>query len=205
MAISLNGGTGVITGVSVGGLPDGIVDTDMLAAGAVTAPKRGAGAILQVVQNHVTGSSSQSLSQNTVTNITNLNVSITPKASTSDMLIYVMWHGELSDTPHNTVFGIKRDTTAIGNAASSGNRSTGIANINMGYFNDDDSSTIDSAKYQFFDTGRPSGTSQITYHATIVNRHSGGVTLVNGRTIANANSTGYELCPCSITIFEVAT
>ena len=28
----LNGGTGVITGVSVGGLPDGIVDTDMLAA-----------------------------------------------------------------------------------------------------------------------------------------------------------------------------
>ena len=39
MAISLNGGTGVITGVSVGGLPDGIVDTDMLAAGAVTAPQ----------------------------------------------------------------------------------------------------------------------------------------------------------------------
>ena len=39
MAISLNGSTNVITGVAVGGLPDGIVDTDMLAANAVTAAK----------------------------------------------------------------------------------------------------------------------------------------------------------------------
>ena len=38
MAITLNG-NGTLTGVSVGGLPDGIVDTDMLAANAVTAAK----------------------------------------------------------------------------------------------------------------------------------------------------------------------
>ena len=49
MAIAING-SGTVTGISVGGLPDGIVDTDMIAASAVTAPKRGAGAILQVVQ-----------------------------------------------------------------------------------------------------------------------------------------------------------
>ena len=48
MAIGINGSSNTITGIAVGGLPDGIVDTDMLAAGAVTAPKRGAGAILQV-------------------------------------------------------------------------------------------------------------------------------------------------------------
>jgi len=40
MAITINGG-GTVTGVSVGGLPDGIVDTDMLAADAVTAAKIG--------------------------------------------------------------------------------------------------------------------------------------------------------------------
>ena len=39
MAISINGSTNVITGVAVGGLPDGVVDTDMLAASAVTAAK----------------------------------------------------------------------------------------------------------------------------------------------------------------------
>ena len=38
MPIAING-TGTVTGISVGGLPDGIVDTDMLAANAVTAAK----------------------------------------------------------------------------------------------------------------------------------------------------------------------
>jgi len=38
MPIVLNG-SGTITGLSVGGLPDGIVDTDMLAASAVTSAK----------------------------------------------------------------------------------------------------------------------------------------------------------------------
>tara|TARA_R100000278_G_scaffold89920_1_gene68560 strand:- start:122 stop:709 length:588 start_codon:yes stop_codon:yes gene_type:complete len=38
MTITING-NGTVTGVSVGGLPDGIVDTDMIAASAVTAAK----------------------------------------------------------------------------------------------------------------------------------------------------------------------
>ena len=41
MPIKING-TGTVTGISVGGLPDGIVDTDMLAATAVTGAKIGA-------------------------------------------------------------------------------------------------------------------------------------------------------------------
>ena len=40
MAVTIDG-DGTITGISVGGLPDGIVDTDMLAADAVTAAKIG--------------------------------------------------------------------------------------------------------------------------------------------------------------------
>ena len=43
MAIAINGSTNVITGVGVGGLPDGIVDADMLAANAVTAGKLASG------------------------------------------------------------------------------------------------------------------------------------------------------------------
>ena len=38
MAIAING-SGTVTGISVGGLPDGIVDTDMLAANAVATAK----------------------------------------------------------------------------------------------------------------------------------------------------------------------
>ena len=39
MAIAINGSSNTITGLAVGGLPDGVVDTDMLAANAVTAAK----------------------------------------------------------------------------------------------------------------------------------------------------------------------
>tara|TARA_R100000773_G_scaffold16749_2_gene15251 strand:- start:499 stop:933 length:435 start_codon:yes stop_codon:yes gene_type:complete len=39
MAVVING-NGTVTGISVGGLPDGIVDTDMLAADAVTDAKQ---------------------------------------------------------------------------------------------------------------------------------------------------------------------
>ena len=53
MTITING-SGTITGLSVGGLPDGIVDTDMLATGAVTAVKRGAGSILQFKREYET-------------------------------------------------------------------------------------------------------------------------------------------------------
>ena len=49
MAITING-NGTVTGISVGGFPDGIVDTDMLAASAVTPAKSTivGGKILQV-------------------------------------------------------------------------------------------------------------------------------------------------------------
>ena len=41
MALTLNGSNNTIAGLAVGGLPDGIVDADMIATDAVTAPKIG--------------------------------------------------------------------------------------------------------------------------------------------------------------------
>jgi hypothetical protein len=59
MALTFNGSNNTIGGVAVGGLPDGCVDTDMLAANAVTASKRGTHGILQVVSAvSTTGASS---------------------------------------------------------------------------------------------------------------------------------------------------
>ena len=39
MSIAINGSSNIITGLAVGGLPDGVVDTDMVAANAVTTAK----------------------------------------------------------------------------------------------------------------------------------------------------------------------
>ena len=53
MPISING-SGTVTGISVGGLPDGIVDTDMLANNAVTAAKSSGLGITMATQWRVT-------------------------------------------------------------------------------------------------------------------------------------------------------
>ena len=51
MALVLNGSNNTIGGLAVGGLPDGIVDADMIAADAVTAPKiSSVGTILNYTQ-----------------------------------------------------------------------------------------------------------------------------------------------------------
>jgi hypothetical protein len=87
MAIQING-NGTITGISVGGLPNGIVDTDMLAANAVTADKRGAGAVLQVQQKIKTSAWAASVgSSGTVP--TGMYQTITTKTDTSKVLVFV--------------------------------------------------------------------------------------------------------------------
>jgi|5B_taG_2_1085324.scaffolds.fasta_scaffold07919_5 hypothetical protein len=85
MTITING-NGTVTGVSVGGLPDGIVDTDMIAAGAVTAPKRGAGAILQV---QAAKTNSRTEMSSTTWAATNLNCNITPATSSNRVIVQV--------------------------------------------------------------------------------------------------------------------
>ena len=81
MAIQING-DGTITGISVGGLPNGIVDTDMLAANAVSAAKLASGAGGKVLQVKQTVLDTQ-LSYGTGGENEVMNVSITPSASTS--------------------------------------------------------------------------------------------------------------------------
>ena len=87
MPIAING-SGTVTGISVGGLPDGIVDTDMLAANAVTAPKRGTGAVLQVVQKAVTSAYAASIGS-TETVPTAMFKTITTTSNSSKVLVFV--------------------------------------------------------------------------------------------------------------------
>ena len=89
MPIGING-NGTITGVTVGGLPDGIVDTDMLAANAVKLAKLGSttgknGPILQVIQAVKTDTAS--FNATAFADISGLSVSITPSSSSNKVLV----------------------------------------------------------------------------------------------------------------------
>tara|TARA_R100000231_G_scaffold10325_1_gene12608 strand:+ start:1838 stop:2455 length:618 start_codon:yes stop_codon:yes gene_type:complete len=180
MAITIDG-DGTITGVSVGGLPDGIVDADMLAssavttakinAGAVTAAKRGAGAVLQVVHAAKADLFSVTGSQGNFSTV--FSAQITPSASSNKVL--VMWTCNLSCSSANFMMGIRilRDSTAvgIGDALDSRTRS-GASNLLC-------SNTIANVQgaQSFLDS--PSTTSQVTYNLQVGGEGDTGTLFVN--------------------------
>ena len=89
MAITINGGSGTITGISVGGLPDGIVDTDMIASNAVTPAKSTiSGGVVQTQQLQLS-SPSIIASTNTTYVDTGLTDTITPTSASNKILVIV--------------------------------------------------------------------------------------------------------------------
>jgi len=86
MAIQING-NGTITGISVGGLPDGIVDTDMIAANAVTTAKSTitTGKVLQIQHASTT---TEVEHKNSASHIfTGITDDITPSATSSNVFV----------------------------------------------------------------------------------------------------------------------
>ncbi len=159
MAISINGSTNVISGVAVGGLPDGIVDTDMLAANAVTAVKAspGLGKILQVVQTVKTNAFSSNSS--TLHDITGMSVAITPSSSSNKVLINVA----LSYGGQNNMYAginLLRGSTIVaqGDANVSNHR---LCTFGIGGDNNNFDYKVASATYTYLDS--PSTTSATTY------------------------------------------
>ena len=93
MPIAING-SGTVTGLAVGGLPDGTVDADTLAAGA-------GGKILQAVTASTT---TQVETTSTTYADTGLTASITISAS-SKVLVLVSQDYEIKRGPHDSCFG----------------------------------------------------------------------------------------------------
>ena len=152
MPIAING-SGTVTGISVGGLPDGIVDTDMLAAGAVTAPKRGAGAILQVVQTFK--NDSFSTTSTSYVDITGFSVTITP-SSTSNKILLLNFAGISTDGNSSLQYiNLLRGSTAIAQPSVS----TGFSSTATMF--PQSISNMISWSYSFLDS--PSTTSSTTY------------------------------------------
>ena len=131
MPIAING-SGTVTGISVGGLPDGIVDTDMIAANAVTAAKRGPSAILQIVQNTTT----TRLATNSTTYVASDHlVTITPIAANSKILLNFSGCVNSNGTNHRAFVDIYRSInggTFTGLAPVGSNQTVG-ANNNEGF------------------------------------------------------------------------
>ena len=182
MPVTING-DGTITGLAVGGLPDGCVDTDTLANGAATGAKQGAGSVIQVVQ-----SSTQTrtvINQGTTFMDTGLSATITPQFSSSKILIHAYHSVTFSNFAGNGDTGgwgmrLLRGSTVIKNGASNGSDHYISVPSESSYivFNDPDA-------FSFLDS--PNTTSAVTYK-TQANESNAEINVtINGNQASNVS------------------
>ena len=199
MPVTING-DGSITGLSVGGMPDGCVDADTLAAGAavpadgsITAAKLASGAITRSALP--AGSVLQTVQVTTTTQVENaytsqqtfLTASITPTDSNNKILVNVNCCGCGSrNTSTFWRMRIKKDGSLL----------RGVASYIGGY--GDDSGNEDYPNCSFLDS--PGTTNAITYtlHG---DRVSGSANCYfNHQDSSGSNSQGQS----SMTLMEIA-
>ena len=178
MPIAING-SGTVTGLAVGGLPDGTVDADTLAAGA-------GGKILQAVTASTT---TQVETTSTTYADTGLTASITISAS-SKVLVLVSQDYEIKRGPHDSCFGDIKLVRASTDIYVS-------ANQKLLGFNDLDSdhkSFKGVLGLSFLDTGASTGSNTYKTMMRVQTADNGG----NMRTQDDSN-------PSVITLLEIAS
>ena len=123
MPVTING-DGTITGLAVGGLPDGSVDADTLASNAVTTSKlhndavtashMPTGSVIQTVQHNFT-TGNFTTSSSSYVDITGFSKAITPLAASSKILVILSsaiygspittWNGQVGVSVNRSVAG----------------------------------------------------------------------------------------------------
>jgi len=193
-------GNGTITGLSVGGLPDGTVDEDTLANNAVGSGKLASGVggqILQVLQKQVTEIVSFTHSADSWADATGLSLAITPSSSSSKILIT----GTVNLGTY--VYGmiqILRDTTVIGVGTGSVGSKTPC---HIGNQNHDAASTYECFPHPLHWIDSPSTTSATTYRVQF-RGHSSSTVYINRE--YNSGDDNNRTVPVStITLMELSS
>jgi len=154
-----------------------------------------------VVQTHITATSSQAIGANSNVAVTGLTASITPKSASSRIMIDVRWSGECSGPDHSYSMTLTRNGSFIGIAEPDGNRTRAMTMIPTSYHDNDQGSTPTTVSFCYLDS--PNTTSTAVYAARIHNSASSNQTVYNNRSKSNSNSAGHERLTSSITLTEV--
>jgi hypothetical protein len=190
-------GNDTITGLGVGGLPNGTVNADDLANGAVTAAKMGyAGAVLQVVtavKTDTYGTSTLGWSDITSNGIP-LACTITPRYSTSKILILAQITVG-TDSGNLWAIRLLRNSTLINFGDASGSAGQGIRNA--GYRETNSQEMVSVA---FLDS--PGTTSATTYK--FQNNTESGYAFYLNRTANSINDTRQARSSSNIILMEIA-
>ena len=187
MPIAVNG-SGTITGISVGGLPDGCVDTDTLATSVTR------GKILQVVQTVKTDVTSfTSNSSSTYADISGMSAAITPSSTSNKILVTFTVNVSTSTSDRNNSIKLLRGSSdiCVGTAGTSLNVTIADKTFANKYMMNFSHTFLDS----------PSTTSATTYKLQWACEGSGG----NQTYYLNRKGSGTgEGTASTITLMEVA-
>ena len=196
MAITING-SGTITGLSVGGLPDGCVDSDTLASGV-------GGKVLQVLQDVKTDDYSQTASGSTTYTVTGLEQAITLSNASNKVLVQVQLNTDNYTSGYNGIhWWINRTTSGSDNKlhvgeqiGSNRNRGTGSGGKATDAVHPYSHSAV------FLDT--PGSVGAHTYNIQWKDGNSDGGTFYINRGSNNSDATSHTICISSITLTEIA-
>ena len=169
---------------------------------ALTILRHGAmptGSVLQVVQTVLTSAVTVS-TPTSFTDISGVSVAITPKFSSSKVLIDVSLVVEVENDAFHSVYRLLRGSTAIGVGDANGSAPQGSFMVDS-YASGGSLAGI-TANFHFLDS--PSSTSSTTYKIQVI-AHSGSGDVFVGRNNADNNgSTGPGRFPSIITATEIA-
>jgi hypothetical protein len=196
MAITING-TGSITGLTAGGLPDGSITSADLASGAITAGALPTGSILQVVTTTKTDTFSESISSGGLS-ANAISCAITPSATSSKILLIAQL--SLSGSNANKVTaalykdGVRLDAYT-GDAADSRTR-TSVASSIANTWRTTQASPV------YLDS--PSSTSEITYSFRLSQGSGTTNTVYLNRSGEDENQNYQYRSASTIVLLEVA-
>ena len=180
-------------------LPSTFVAGNVLTAAQMNA-LRGAFRILQVVSTTKTDTFSASVAGLSFSaNVTGLEVSITPSATSSNILVYAVVQAAQDVGYGYSEFRLMRDATpvAVGDSAGSRKQSTAV-----GGATGQDATDMANMTGIFLDA--PSTTSAITYGVQLLNRAGSARTLYVNRSSADTNSAGLGRPVSTILAVEVS-
>ncbi len=157
------------------------------------------GHVIQVVTLDNTGRASQGFSTTTGIDVYGMSLDITPKSSTSKILIQARWFGEFvgADRVYNSVFYITRNGVKIN--TQSDTVMSGLTMPALSYEGTDADSTPESAS--MFTTDSPGVTSTLTYKMGMIS--NGGGTIYTNRA-AGGIDTARELGTSGMILMEIA-
>ncbi len=203
-------GDTTITGLGVGGLPNGTINADDLASGAVTRAKMGyAGAVLQVVHTKKTSTfTGTSVLDNGgyFIDVTGLSASITPTATTSKILVLTTIYMGVTTTAQGYQQSYRLKRTIGGTAAfpilgdAEGGRPQATGRVNN-YSTNQYWMMLHGGTHQ----DSPATISAITYQVQVGGYTGGPVVYVNRSENFQNSANDYDTVPVStITLMEIA-